>query len=1141
MAADDMPQGTARRRRLAARCARVLIACSLALATLVLPAAAQAEAGDPAPSGMPAAAAGPAETPEAPDAPGAPAGDAAPEADGEPASPGLSGPDTGVGADAESSDTVAEGQGEEGGPDAGALSGPVAGGASEPAGDTSTVPAADDGLFVSAAGSDATGDGSRGRPFATLSHAVERSSASQTIVILDDIVATTTAQVGAKDIVVRGDAAASAVPTVTGSTATTLFAVGTGSLMFEDVVFDGASAAVDHRVADVSGAGGSLVLGSGASVRNWHATGTAGAVRVRANGGSFTMKSDSTMADCLLIASSSYAGGAAANVTAARSSGTGTSPSASYRAAFAMEGGALLENCDVQMTANAAMAGGGAVHAADAVVDVQEGAVIRGCDLVYRTAAGALLDPTGVIQGGGAVFANNCKVDMAGTVEDCHMEGSENTGTGNFYAGGGALFLYDYGCAPGIGVDCRTVVSGTVSDCSAIAGGGVFYWSQADGYDQGDNLWTGSGGPLTSAAQVVDKVYDTLSISGSVRGCSTDDPNTARRIDLSNYGDFERYGIGGGAVCGAYTGLIVLDDGALISGCSTGSEGGGVSNYGVSVFCLSDGAGPGTGPVVEGCSAGGIAGGISAGAATSIEDVEVRDCTAGLQGGGLFVYSGSTTLYDCLVTGCSAGQYGGGIMQHVVHDLFMYGGTVTGNHAGTGGGGLALDGHSGGSATAPRGVSFNYPATLNGGYTNPVYYKSAILADKIVAATVIAQNTQGAAATPSDLWTPSSAAATRISLSGAFLPGSKLGVTVADGSSSYNKAGTPFGNASQPNLDLGAFASNRDTTLAAVYRGSNLYWADGFTVSYDANVPVGAVGEGEAPFDGIAGIPNAYARSGGEAIVLDAGTLAVPGYRFLGWSEDADAPAASYAPGEPLAYAADADPDGDGRIVLRAVWEKVVVHASVSFVKTGTDQQAGTGTPLSGAVFGVYRYVGDVGLDAVSVNGGSIDLASPASTQWAPVTGTAGEEGAAGSGEEPLGFASSDGTDGVAVGMVTLEGLAPGEWYMLVETSAPAGYQLPAGQWAFKAVESPSGAGSYAIDVHQLLARQGADGSLPPAFATSIQTGEGAVAGLFLPNVPVFVLPMTGVPVPWQPLLLGAGALLAAAGLAATRRGGGRP
>ena len=91
----------------------------------------------------------------------------------------------------------------------------------------------------------------------------------------------------------------------------------------------------------------------------------------------------------------------------------------------------------------------------------------------------------------------------------------------------------------------------------------------------------------------------------------------------------------------------------LLQSCSTGSEGGGVSSWGTSVFCLdrtADGRGV---PAVLGCSSGGIAGGVSAGASAHIENVTVKDCKAGTLGGGLYIYSGSTTLYDCDVSGLS--------------------------------------------------------------------------------------------------------------------------------------------------------------------------------------------------------------------------------------------------------------------------------------------------------------------------------------------------------------------------------------------------------------------------------------------------------------------------------------------------------
>ena len=48
----------------------------------------------------------------------------------------------------------------------------------------------------------------------------------------------------------------------------------------------------------------------------------------------------------------------------------------------------------------------------------------------------------------------------------------------------------------------------------------------------------------------------------------TYDVNNRRTASLTSYADYERYGIGGGAVCGAYTGLVVLDGGALLQSLS---------------------------------------------------------------------------------------------------------------------------------------------------------------------------------------------------------------------------------------------------------------------------------------------------------------------------------------------------------------------------------------------------------------------------------------------------------------------------------------------------------------------------------------------------------------------------------------------
>lgn len=784
--------------------------------------------------------------------------------------------------------------------------------------------AAGDSLYVSASGSDATGDGTRAKPFATLQAAVQKGSGSAgfTVVVMGDLSATATAVVGAKNVVVTSDPGQSAPSVVTGSTAATLFTVNTGSITFANIVFDGASAPADHRVVEATGTNSQVVLSAGTTIRNWYSSGTAGALRVNANGAALVMESGSTVQNCRLVTQGAQAGGAAVSIMANRSPGTGTAPSSSNRASFTMQSGSSIVDCDTQLTANASLSGGGAIHAADSTVSIQAGAVVRSSDLAYRTSLGVLFDPTGTRQGGGGLFANNCKVDIAGVIDACNVVSSVNVGTGNFYAGGGGVFLYDYGCTTGRAVDCRASISGTISNCSAIAGGGVFYWSEADGYDQGDNLWTGpNNAPLTSAEQVVDKVYDTVTLSGAIEGCSTIDEGTLRTIALGSYGDFERYGIGGGALCGALTGLIVLADGSSISDCSTYSEGGAVSNYGTSVFCLDGSPDLSGGPRVTECTSGKIAGGLSMGAASHVESVRIDHCTAGAFGGGMYLYSGSTTMYNCSITNCSADMYGGGIMQDVVHDLFWYGGTVKGNYAGAGAGGVALYGFAGGSANAPRGLVFNYPVTANGGYTNPGYYKSAILAGKIVAPSIVRGNMQGAAKVASDVWTNAYYPSSRISVNGSFVDGSKIGVRVSDGLASLNAAGAQFGYVYQSSANLAPFANDVDPTLVAAGNGAGLVWASGFVVDYRANVPAGGTFAGAAPFDGVDGMANAYPRAGGAATLLDQGTMAVSGYAFKGWASTATATTASYRPGATLSYDASLDPLKDGHIVLYAVWQ----------------------------------------------------------------------------------------------------------------------------------------------------------------------------------------------------------------------------
>ena len=232
-------------------------------------------------------------------------------------------------------------------------------------------------------------------------------------------------------------------------------------------------------------------------------------------------------------------------------------------------------------------------------------------------------------------------------------------------------------------------------------------------------------------------------------------------------------------------------------------------------------------------------------------------CTAGAFGGGLYLYSGSTTIYNCSVTNCSADLYGGGIMQDMIHDLFWYGGTVKDNHAVLGGGGMALYGFYGGSSGSPRGAVFNYPVTANNGFTNPTYYKSAILANKIVAPSILRANTQGLTNAASDVWTNALGASSRIDVRGSFVDGSKIGVIVSEGLVTLNTSGAQFGTVYQSSANLVPFANDVNATLVAAANGTRLVWADGFVVDYQANAPLGSTLTGSAPFDGADGMANA--------------------------------------------------------------------------------------------------------------------------------------------------------------------------------------------------------------------------------------------------------------------------------------------
>ena len=74
----------------------------------------------------------------------------------------------------------------------------------------------------------------------------------------------------------------------------------------------------------------------------------------------------------------------------------------------------------------------------------------------------------------------------------------------------------------------------------------------------------------------------------------------------------------------------------------------------------------------------------------------------------------------------------------------------------------------------------------------------------------------------------------------------------------------------------------------------------------------------------------------------------------------------------------------------------------------------------------------------ITINGGSIDLATTLSTQWAPVVAADGTTGMAGDPSNvPYVFTSSSSAD--TLGVVNLTQLTPAAWYMLVEVEGACG------------------------------------------------------------------------------------------------------
>lgn len=186
-------------------------------------------------------------------------------------------------------------------------------------------------------------------------------------------------------------------------------------------------------------------------------------------------------------------------------------------------------------------------------------------------------------------------------------------------------------------------------------------------------------------------------------------------------------------------------------------------------------------------------------------------------------------------------------------------------------------------------------------------------------------------------------------------------------------------------------------------------------------------------------------------------------------------------------------------------------YATTLFSFTKVDGSSGANNaPLEGATFKLYKWAGTAAPGAEA-------LASDNSKDWE---------------------AQGDGVTSGDAGVVKFNNLPVGT-YQLVETAAPSGYQLPAGQWRIVVEEATGTDGKKTLKIEGPTAIKGANGTMPPAFISPDPAVKGDT--LKLPNYKGFTLPVSGSTGIWWSGV--AGMAMIAASLAALwwqrRRGGG--
>ncbi len=485
--------------------------------------------------------------------------------------------------------------------------------------------------------------------------------------------------------------------------------------------------------------GGKLIL-NGAGLSNARISSTDGAAVMINAGGTFEMKAESTIVDCIATKGS---GGAVWN-----NGGT-----------FTMSGGWISE-CEGTSTGVL----GGAVRNTSGTFNMTGGTIQYCYAAPYRGGAvynfaGATFNMSGgtikncsAADGGGVYNAGTFTMTGAATITDCSANTSTGAG-GNIYNAGtmtinGTMNL-NSGKARSGGSICNsgtaTVACSWIQGCSAYYGGAVCCsGSGASLTLLGGNIY-GNSGDAGCAGAALSGGY--LKVNGANVDADTK-PGwqgamfaQGGTIELAG-GDIKNgtanTGEGGGAVTLYDNATFKMTGGWMANNKTTSGNGGAVylrnSNCtfemsgGDFYSCSAPGNGGAawigsgtfkmTGGTIRNCAA--ANGGVIAGAGTmTLSGGTIRDSSATGGGGGIYMTGGTLNLTGGTISGCSA-AYGGGV-RISAGTTTLSGTTIKGNRSNGNGNGLQADGTLVFNMTGGE-ISGNYD------YSSCAYGSAAILA-----------------------------------------------------------------------------------------------------------------------------------------------------------------------------------------------------------------------------------------------------------------------------------------------------------------------------------------------------------------------------------------------------------------------------